>query len=66
MGHKSHMDAFGALSLTLFGVFLAFNQIVIKLVNTGLQPVFFAGLRSLIAVFCLWVWLVWRGRPPRL
>lgn len=66
MDRKSHMDAFGALSLTLFGVFLAFNQIVIKLVNAGLQPVFFAGLRSLIAVFCLWVWLVWRGRPPRL
>lgn len=66
MNRKDHMDAFGAVSLTLFGVFLAFNQIVIKLVNQGLQPVFFAGVRSLLAVFCLWGWLVWRGRPPRL
>jgi drug/metabolite transporter (DMT)-like permease len=60
------MDAFGALSLTAFGLFLAFNQIIIKLVNEGLQPVFFAGVRSFIAIFCLWAWLVWRGRPPRL
>ncbi|WP_284163164.1 DMT family transporter [Frigidibacter sp. SD6-1] len=62
---KDHMDAFGAVSLTLFGVFLAFNQIIIKLVNQGIQPVFFAGLRSALAILCLWAWLVWKGRPPR-
>lgn len=66
MQRKSRMDAFGALSLTAFSAFLAFNQIIIKLVNEGLQPVFFAGVRSLLAIFCLWGWLVWRGRPPRL
>lgn len=66
MNRKDRMDTVGAVSLTFFGVFLAFNQIVIKLVNQGLQPVFFAGLRSLIAILCLWLWLVWRRRPPRL
>ncbi|MEZ5886495.1 MAG: DMT family transporter [Paracoccaceae bacterium] len=62
---KDHMDAFGAVSLTLFGVFLAFNQIIIKFVNQGIQPVFFAGLRSALAILCLGAWLVWKGRPPR-
>jgi drug/metabolite transporter (DMT)-like permease len=66
MERKDRIDAFGAISLTGFSVFLAFNQIIIKLVNQGLQPVFFAGLRSAIAVLCLWVWMTWRGRPPRL
>ena len=45
---------------------LAVNQVLIKLVNAGLQPVFFAGLRSLLAIGFVWAWLVWRGRPPRL
>ncbi len=32
----------------------------------GLQPVFFAGLRSLLAIGFVWAWLAWKGRPPRL
>lgn len=66
MERKDRIDAFGALSLTGFAAFLAFNQVVIKFVNGGLQPIFFAGLRSAIAVVCLGLWLTWRGRPPRL
>ena len=50
MEREDRMDAFGAASLTGFALFLAFNQIIIKFVNQGLQPVFFAGLRSVIAV----------------
>jgi len=45
---------------------LAVNQVLIKLVNAGLQPVFFAGLRSLLAIGFVWAWLAWQGRPPRL
>ena len=45
---------------------LALNQISIKVVNAGLQPVFFAGLRSALAILFVWGWLVFRGRPPRL
>jgi drug/metabolite transporter (DMT)-like permease len=66
MNRKPHIDAFGAVSLTLFGAFLAFNQIVIKVVNEGLQPVFFAGVRSAIAIVCLGAWLTYKGRPPKL
>jgi drug/metabolite transporter (DMT)-like permease len=66
MQRKRQMDMFGAVSLTGFSLFLAFNQIVIKFVNQGLQPVFFAGLRSVIAIFCLMLWMRVMGRPVRL
>lgn len=62
MNRKSHIDAFGATSLVLFSALLGFNQVVIKFVNGGLQPVFFAGLRSAGAVLCIWLWLRFRGR----
>jgi drug/metabolite transporter (DMT)-like permease len=63
MEKKDHIDSFGALALIGFSLLLAFNQVVIAVVNEGLQPVFFAGLRSLGAVFCMWLWFVLRRRP---
>lgn len=63
---KDRLDTFAVVSLSLFAVFLAFNQIVIKAVNHGLQPIFFAGLRSAIAAVCVGLWMAWRGQPPRL
>ncbi len=63
---KDRLDAFGLTALLAVQVLLAVNQIIIKLVNVGLQPVFFAGLRSLLAIGFVWAWLVWRGRPPKL
>lgn len=63
---KDRIDLFGASALTGLALFLAFNQIVIKLVNAGLQPVFFAGLRSAIALVCLTAWLYLLGRLPDL
>ncbi|MDO6589696.1 EamA/RhaT family transporter [Loktanella sp. D2R18] len=65
MERKSQIDTFGAVALTGFALFLAFNQVVIKVTNGGLQPVFFAGLRSAGAVVCLWAYLRWRGIPIR-
>ncbi|MFN4191869.1 MAG: DMT family transporter [Tabrizicola sp.] len=63
---KDRLDGFGiSMLLGVQGV-LAVNQVLIKVVNAGLQPVFFAGLRSLLAIGFVWAWLVWRGRPPRL
>ncbi|MFN3576758.1 MAG: DMT family transporter [Tabrizicola sp.] len=63
---KDRLDGFGlAMLLAVQGV-LAVNQVLIKVVNAGLQPVFFAGLRSLLAIGFVWAWLLWRGRPPRL
>lgn len=63
MERKSQIDLFGATALTGFALLLAFNQVVIKVTNGGLQPVFFAGLRSAGAVICIWLWLRWRGIP---
>ncbi|MGB5558290.1 MAG: DMT family transporter [Paracoccaceae bacterium] len=68
MDRKDHIDAFGASSLIAFALLLAFNQVVIKVVNEGLQPAFFAGLRSLGAAIVVWGWIRLRGRrlsvPP--
>ena len=63
MERKSQIDLFGAVALTGFALLLAFNQVVIKVTNGGLQPVFFAGIRSVGAVLCIWLWLRWRGIP---
>ncbi|HEV8035314.1 DMT family transporter [Yoonia sp.] len=65
MEKKTQIDLFGAVALTSFALLLAFNQVVIKVTNGGLQPVFFAGLRSAGAVVCIWLWLRWRGIPLR-
>src|SRR6056297_2574476 len=68
MQRKDRIDTFGAISLTGFSMILALNQVVIAVVNEGLQPVFFAGLRSLGAIGCVLVWLWLTGRrlvlPP--
>lgn len=50
MERKSRIDAFGATSLILFSALLGINQVLVKIVNGGLQPVFQAGLRSLCAL----------------
>jgi drug/metabolite transporter (DMT)-like permease len=58
---KDRIDTFGATSLIAFAGLLAFNQVVIAVVNEGLQPVFFAGVRSAIAVVAILVWMRLRG-----
>jgi drug/metabolite transporter (DMT)-like permease len=63
---KDRLDLFGGSVLLGVTLLLAFNQVIVKLVNEGLQPVFFAGLRSALAVFFVWAWLAYKGRPPRL
>lgn len=61
MNKKPNIDAFGAISLTGFALLLAFNQVVIKVVNDGLQPVFFAGLRSVGGALIIFAWMWARG-----
>jgi drug/metabolite transporter (DMT)-like permease len=63
---KDRLDGAGVAMLLGVQGLLAVNQVIIKLVNVGLQPVFFAGLRSLLAIGFVWAWLVWKGRPPHL
>ena len=60
---RERMDAFGAGALVALSALLAFNQVVIVWVNEGLQPVFFAGLRSALAAVFVLAWLRLRGRP---
>jgi len=52
ISRKTQIDRAGACILVVFSALLGLNQVLIKLVNAGLQPVFQAGLRSLCA-FCL-------------
>ncbi|MEO1153666.1 MAG: DMT family transporter [Pseudomonadota bacterium] len=61
MDKKDRLDAFGIFSLIAVGALLGFNQVVIKVVNEGLQPVFFAGLRSAGATLCVAAWMWFRG-----
>lgn len=64
MSRKERLDAFGVSALFGVTLLLAFNQILVKWVNEGLQPVFFAGARSALAILFVGAWLWWRGRPP--
>ncbi|MGB4826733.1 MAG: DMT family transporter [Paracoccaceae bacterium] len=63
---KDRLDATGLAILLAVQVLLAANQISVKYINAGLQPVFFAGLRSALGIFFVWGWLAFRHRPPRL
>jgi drug/metabolite transporter (DMT)-like permease len=65
MPRKDRIDAAGAAMLIGFAALLAVNQVMVKVVNTGLQPVFFAGLRSAIAFLCLLVWFGLKRRSLR-
>lgn len=65
MQRKDNIDALGAASLVAFSAVLGFNQVVIKIVNSGVQPVFSAGLRSLGAVVLIFLWMRFRGQRPR-
>jgi drug/metabolite transporter (DMT)-like permease len=60
---RSRIDAFGAVSLVGFALLMGINQVVIKITNEGLQPVFFAALRSLGGAAAIWLWIRWRNIP---
>ena len=51
MERKTRIDALGACVLVLFSALLGLNQVLVKLVNAGMHPVFQAGLRSACAFF---------------
>ena len=59
MQRKQQIDMFGGSVLVAFSALLGLNQVMIKMVNAGLQPVFQAGLRSFCAFFpvLLFAWL---------
>ena len=62
---KDSLDRVGLAALIGVTLLLAGNQIIVKEVNSGLQPVFFAGARSLLAIVFVGAWLTWRGLWPK-
>jgi drug/metabolite transporter (DMT)-like permease len=66
MGRKDQLDLLGVALLLVVTALLAFNQVIVKWVNIGLQPVFFAGLRSALAVVFLAGFMWAKGRRPKL
>ncbi|MFL2800696.1 MAG: DMT family transporter [Paracoccaceae bacterium] len=53
-----NLDTFGIAGLCFFSLISGYNQVIMKVVNDGLQPVFCAGLRSLVAAFLILLWLL--------
>ncbi|MDU8911501.1 DMT family transporter [Aestuariicoccus sp. MJ-SS9] len=62
MQRRSSIDLAGAAGLVTFATVLAFNQVVIKVTNGGFGPVFAAGLRSVLALGILFLWVWVRGK----
>ena len=50
MERRDRIDGFGAACLFSTALIMGLNQVFIKLVNAGLQPVFQVGLRSAFAI----------------
>lgn len=57
MQRKDSLDAMGAALLIGLAFLFGFNQVTIKVVNAGFNPVFAAGLRSVIAVIAVVGWM---------
>ncbi len=60
---KDKIDTAGAISLIGFSALLGINQALIKITNTGIDPIFSAGIRSLIAMLFLLIWMTVFGKP---
>jgi drug/metabolite transporter (DMT)-like permease len=64
MTRKARLDAMGGAVLMGVTLLFAVNQLIIKITNAGLQPVFFAGLRSVLAIAFVLAWMRYRGISP--
>jgi len=62
MQRKTRIDTFGAVVLVLFSALLGLNQVMIKLVNAGMHPIFQAGLRSVCAFFPVLLFAIYMRR----
>ena len=59
---KDRIDLAGASWLLTFAVLMGINQVMVKLVNAGMSPVFQAGLRSACALVIVLAYSVWAKR----
>ncbi len=59
---KDRVDLAGAFWLVTFAVIMGINQVLVKLVNAGLAPVFQAGLRSACALLPVLIYAIYTKR----
>ena len=59
---KERIDGTGAGFLVAISAVLGLNQVLVKLVNGGMEPTFQAGLRSLCAAPLVIAFALWRGK----
>jgi len=59
---KDRIDLTGAGWLVTFALIMGFNQVLVKLVNAGLAPVFQAGLRSACALVPVLIYAIYTKR----
>ncbi|MDZ7908824.1 MAG: hypothetical protein U5N10_11790 [Gemmobacter sp.] len=62
---NDRLDGVGLAALLGVTLLLAANQVIVKITTVGLQPAFFAGARSALAVPFIIGWMAWRGVPLR-
>ncbi|MBX2882431.1 MAG: DMT family transporter [Granulosicoccus sp.] len=62
MERRNKIDLLGGCLLLLFSALLGLNQVLVKLVNVGLDPVFQAGLRSLCAFLPVLLFALYKRR----
>lgn len=62
---KDRIDAMGAALLVAISANLGLNQVLVKLVNAGMSPLFQAGMRSACAIAPILLYMWWRGRKVR-
>lgn len=58
---RTRIDAFAASTLVGLCVIWGLSQVAVKVTNLGLQPVFQAGLRSLLGTILVILWCRFRG-----
>ena len=63
MRQKERIDLIGASALIMFTALMGLNQVMIKIVNHGIQPIFQAGLRSIFAFIIVFGYAVlWKKK----
>jgi drug/metabolite transporter (DMT)-like permease len=60
-GVNDALDPFAITTLIALSAIWGLGQVAVKVVNTGLQPVFQAGLRSLLGCLLAMLWCRYRG-----
>jgi drug/metabolite transporter (DMT)-like permease len=58
---RDRLDAGAVSMVVLLSACWGFTQVTVKFANSGFQPVFQAGLRSVIACVCIFLWCWLRG-----